>query len=208
VAVADHVTQFRVVVLTDRRRSKSAGRQLPATVAAAVAGGADSIVFREKDLSADERRSLGERVADACGDAELIVASDVDLADHLGATAVHLAAHDPWPQTELALGRSCHDAVELSDAVDHSAAYATVSPVFPSPSKPGYGPPLALDGLADLAAHSPVPVLALGGIDATNAADCVAAGAAGVAVMGAVMAADDPETAVHDLLDALEGALP
>ena len=189
-------------MLTDRTRCED----LPATVAAAVRGGATGVVFREKDLPRVERRALGERVADAATGAELAVASDLSLADELGATGVHLAAADPWPDTPLTVGRSCHDAVELADAADHAADYVTVSPVFATRSKPGYGPPLALDGLADLAMRSPVPVLALGGVDAINAADCVAAGATGVAVMGGVMAARDPEAVVRDLVAALEGA--
>jgi thiamine-phosphate pyrophosphorylase len=194
----------RLVVLTDRTRCDD----LPATVAAAVRGGADAVVFREKDLPPDERRALGEQVAEAAAGAELAVASDLGLAAELGATTVHLAAADPWPDTDLAVGRSCHDAVELSDAADHAADYVTVSPVFATSSKPGYGPPLALDGLADLAMRSPVPVLALGGVDPTNAADCLAAGATGVAVMGGVMAAHDPEAAVRDLLAALDAGAP
>ena len=208
-AVGDQVTQFRLVVLTDRRQSEAAGRPLPATVAAAVAGGAPAVLFREKDLPPDARRALGEEVADSCGDAGLIVASDVGLAGELGATAVHLAAADAWLVTALPIGRSCHDAAELADAARHGAAYATLSPVFPTGSKPGYGPPLTPDGLADLAARSPVPVLALGGVDATNVEDCLAAGASGVAVMGAVMAAPDPTAVVRELLDVLnEGATP
>jgi thiamine-phosphate pyrophosphorylase len=197
------------MVVTDRLRSEAAGRPLATTVTAAVHGGATTVLFREKDLSADERRALGEAVAEAATGAQLAVASDAQLAEHLGATAVHLASADPWPATELAVGRSCHDAVELSDAAVHGATYATLSPVFSTTSKPGYGPPLALDGLADLATRSPIPVIALGGVEPGNAADCLAAGARGVAVMGGVMGARDPRAVVLDLLDALdEGAAP
>ena len=203
------MTAPTLVVVTDRLRSEAAGRALADTVAAAADGGATTILFREKDLAPDERCALGEEVAEAAAGADLAVASDVELADHLGATAVHLAAADPWPTTALAVGRSCHDAVELSDAAVHQATYATVSPVFATSSKPGYGPPLALDGLADLAARSPIPVIALGGVEPANAADCMAAGAQGVAVMGGVMAARDPRAVVVDLLEALnEGASP
>ena len=141
-------------------------------------------------------------MAAACGEAELAVATDLDLAGHLGATTVHLASKDPWPATALTIGRSCHNAVELSDAADHMADYVMVSPVFATSSKPGYGPPLALDGLADLAMRSPVPVLALGGVEPSTVVDCLAAGAAGVAVMGGVMAAPNPELTVRALLAA------
>jgi thiamine-phosphate diphosphorylase len=193
-----------LLVITDRHRAEAAGRTLAETVAAAVTGGATQILFRDKDLADDERRRLGREVAAACGPAELAVSSDLALADELSAGTVHLAARDDWPETDLRVGRSCHDAVELSEAVDHAADYVTVSPVFASTSKPGYGPPLAADGLADLAMRSPVPVLALGGVEPGNVADCLAAGARGVAVMGGVMAAPDPEAKVRDLLDALD----
>jgi thiamine-phosphate pyrophosphorylase len=188
---------MRLLVLTDRHQCAD----LAATVAAATRGGAPAILFREKELPAAERRALGERVADAAQGAELIVASDPELAHHLGASTVHLAADDPWPDG-WRTGRSCHDDAELADAASHGASYATLSPIFASASKPGYGPPLGPAALAD----APLDVLALGGVTPANVADCLAAGAAGVAVMGGVMAADDPEAAVRALLDA--GATP
>ena len=70
--------------------------------------------------------------------------------------------------------------------------------MFPSPSKPGYGPPLGTEVLADL----PVATFALGGVDAASVGACRRAGAAGVAVMGAVMRADDPAAVVRSLLRA------
>ncbi len=193
---------MRLLVLTDRDQSRAAGRNLAETVAAAVAGGATAVVYREKALPHPQRRALGERVAEACGTAELIVASDPELARELGATTVHLAADDPWPEgDDLIVGQSCHGAVELAGAAAHGAAYATLSPIFATDSKPGYGPALGLDELAALVADTPVPVLALGGVRADTVGACLAAGAAGVAVMGAVMGADDPAAAVRALLD-------
>ncbi len=193
---------MRLLVLTDRDQSRTAGRNLAATVAAAVAGGATAILYREKTLPGPQRRALGERVAEACGAAELIVASDPVLARELGATSVHLAADDPWPEDDgLLVGRSCHGAVELAGAAAHGAAYATLSPIFATDSKPGHGPALGVDGMAALLADAQLPVLALGGIQAATVGSCLAAGAAGVAVMGAVMGAEDPADAVRALLD-------
>lgn len=193
---------MRLLVLTDRDQSRTAGRNLAATVAAAVAGGATAIVYREKTLPGPQRRALGERVAEACGSAELIVASDPVLARELGATTVHLAADDPWPDgDDLLVGRSCHGAVELAGAAAHGAAYATLSPIFATDSKPGYGPALGVDGLAALLADARLPVLALGGIQVDTVGACLAAGAAGVALMAAVMGADDPAETVRALLD-------
>ncbi len=82
------------------------------------------------------------------------------------------------------------------------ADYVTVSPVFPTASKPGYGPAIGLDGLAGRSRRRAAPVVALGGITPDNAALCRAAGAVGIAVMGEVMRADDPQATVARLIHA------
>jgi thiamine-phosphate pyrophosphorylase len=82
--------------------------------------------------------------------------------------------------------------------------YVTVSPVYPSASKPGYGPALGLSTLRNWCAACAVPVLALGGVDSpARAAACVRAGAAGVAVMGTVMRAADPAAVVRAMVEAV-----
>jgi thiamine-phosphate diphosphorylase len=196
-----------LLVLTDRLAGAARGRTLPETVAAAVGAGARAVVFREKDLSRADRRSLGAEVAavmppDSC----LIVASDAGLAAELGAAGVHLAAGDRWPgRAPTAVGRSCHDRAELRAAAAEGADYVTVSPVYPTRSKPGYGPALGEAALRRLTAIPDAPpVYALGGVDAARAPECLAAGAAGVAVMAAVMTAEDPGAVVAALLVALD----
>ncbi|MGC2415820.1 MAG: thiamine phosphate synthase, partial [Stellaceae bacterium] len=79
----------------------------------------------------------------------------------------------------------------------------TLSPIFLTDSKPGYGPAAGLDALAAAARLSFGPVIALGGIDEANAAACLAAGARGIAVMGGIMRAADPEATVRRLLAAM-----
>ena len=117
----------------------------------------------------------GSEVADACGEARSWSSPPIPTwPGTSGPTTVHLAADDPWPATASPLGRSCHDAAELADAADprrglrHACRRSS-----PTSSKPGYGPPLGLDGLADLAERTPLPVLALGGVDAPTVADCL-----------------------------------
>ena len=83
------------------------------------------------------------------------------------------------------------------------ADYVTLSPIFLSDSKPGYGPALGLEALRAVSAVAAGPVIALAGIDATNAAQCLAAGASGVAVMGEVMRSADPKETVRRLLRAI-----
>lgn len=199
----------RLLVLTDRRGGEGAGRDVPRTVAAAVAAGAPAIVLREKDLGRPARRDLAVGLVEVVRrvGARLLLAGDAPLAVEVGADGVHLAADDPPVGTDLAgalalVGRSCHDAGEVARAGEEGCDYVTVSPVAPSASKPGYGPALGPDGLAALVGASPVPVLALGGVTAANAATWRRAGAHGIAVMGAVARADDVGASVRSLLAA------
>lgn len=191
-----------VVVVTDRAAAEARGRLLVDVVAAAVDGGADAVLLREKDLPAPERRRLAVALREITGDrgAALWVAGDAALAAATGADAVHLAAADAWPDpvAGLARGRSCHTVAELRAAAVAGADHVTYSPVFPTPSKPGYGPPLGLAGLAAGCRAVPgLAVVALGGIEPGRAAGCRRAGAAGVALMGAVMRAADPAAVVR-----------
>ncbi len=192
----------RLLVLTDRTRCPAG--DLLSTVEKAVAAGARAIVLREKDLPPPERLCLANalRALLAPAGALLIVAGTP-----LHPSPIHLAARDPFPTRRPALvGRSCHDAAELRGAAAEGCDYVTLSPVFASPSKPGYGPALGLNGLAALAgATGAPPVYALGGVRPEDVPGCLAAGARGVAVMGAVMR--DPRT-VRDHLAALPGAEP
>ncbi len=192
-----------LVVLTDRRQASRYG--VVATVAAAVEGGARAVVVREKDLPAEARCELVSAIRAVLhpfGAALLVAGGDVELARHSGADGLHLATTDLWPPGShgLVVGRSCHDADELAVAAAMGADYATLSPVFASASKPGYGPVLGVGELAAMAAEAALPVVALGGVTPATAGACVEAGAAGVAVMGAVMAADDPRAAAAELV--------
>ena len=198
---------MNVLVLTDRKQARL---PLAEVVAAAVAGGARWVVLREKDLPRAERVDLASalRAILAPVGGRLIVAGPDALGGAVGSRvgtdggAVHLAAADRIPSGVGLVGRSCHDAGEVARLSTED--YAIVSPVFVSASKPGYGPALGLRGLAGLASRTPKPVLALGGLEtAAQAIACVAAGAAGVAVMGAVMRADDPGAVVAALVGEL-----
>jgi thiamine-phosphate pyrophosphorylase len=187
-----------LLVLTDRRQ---AGRPLAEVVAAAVAGGARHVVLREKDLPRVRRLALAEElraILEPVG-GQLLVAGP----DPLGGNAIHLAAADPPAPAGLALvGRSCHGAAEVGRLSTED--YATVSPVFPSASKPGYGPALGVAGLGALVSGTAKPLLALGGVESpADAAACRAVGAAGAAVMGAVMRAPDPAAVVSAFLSAV-----
>lgn len=188
-----------VVVLTDRRLAR---RPLVDVIRDAVDGGARWVVLRERDLPRARRAALAAELREVLAPVGgLLIVSGPDP---LGGDAVHLTAAGPYPPPRLPIvGRSCHNEAELARISTES--YVTLSPVFPTPSKPGYGPPLAPQGLARLVRRSPVPVLALGGIATPRqAAACRAAGAVGVAVMGAVMRASEPAQLVQELARAVE----
>jgi thiamine-phosphate pyrophosphorylase len=187
-----------LLVVTDGQATGA--RSLVEVVAAAVAGGARAVLLREKHLARDQRIALAERLGAVLApvDGILLVASDPTIPGG----GVHLAAVDSFPgppRPAGLVGRSCHSSADLVAAAGEGCDYATLSPIFLTASKPGYGPALGPAAIGDPA----LPTWALGGVDATNAQACVKAGAAGVAVMGAIMRASDPATVVSGVLDAI-----
>ncbi|RLP83493.1 thiamine phosphate synthase [Micromonospora sp. BL4] len=191
-----------VVLLTDRLVARGG---LDLVVAGAVAGGVRWVVLREKDLPRAERAALaaGLRAILADVGGTLIVAGP----DPLDGDAVHLPAAGPYPPpTHRLVGRSCHNQSELHRLTTEH--YATVSPVWPTKTKPGYGPPLGPDGLRKLVEASPVPLLALGGVETPeHVTACIQAGAAGIAVLGALMRAQDPAETAATLTSAYAKAV-
>jgi thiamine-phosphate pyrophosphorylase len=189
-----------LVVLTDGPARP--GRPLPETVSAAVAGGARAVLVREKHLPRSERADLIDQLRPLLGavGGVLIVASDATLPGD----GVHLAADDPLPDAGQVFGRSCHSRADVAASAREGCSWATLSPVYPSASKPGYGPPLGPAALTGL----PLPTWALGGVSEATAGACRRAGASGIAVMGEIMRADDPAARVAGLLTAWERAAP
>jgi len=199
-----------LLVISDRRQ---AGRPLEELAAAAFAGGCRWFSLREKDLPAAERHALLSglvTLAHRWG-ATVTVHEDIDAAAIAGAGGVHLPSAGSPAAARARLpggliGASAHSATEASALLGSGADYVTISPVFPTASKPGYGPAIGLDGLAEIVAQVPGPVVALGGIKAATAPLCLSAGASGVAVMGEVMRAADPQAVVEAMLAAISGS--
>ena len=193
-----------ILVISDRRQARWPLDQVAAAVFAA---GGRWFLLRDKDLAPAARRRMLERlvaVARPYG-ATILLGGDPALARAAGAAGVHLpdggdvAAARAVLGAAALIGFSAHDLAGAAAAARAGADYVIFSPIFPSASKPGYGPALGLTGLRDAAARLPVPVLALGGVTAATMAGCLDAGAAGVAVMGAVMSAEDPGAAMAAL---------
>lgn len=198
----------RLLVLTDRHRAAAAGHTLEGALGAALDAGAPVVVLRERDLPRPQRARLAARVRErtALVGAQLWLGGDPELAREVGADGVHLPRHAPVVRAAgvAVTGRSCHDRDEVAAAVAAGLDHVTVSPVAPTASKPGYGPPLGAQGVAGLiAAAADLPVYALGGVGPADVATWRAVGAHGVAVLGAVLGASDPARATAALLDQL-----
>ena len=196
-----------LLVISDRSQAK---RPLVEIAAAAFRGGCRWFSLREKDLPAEERLDLLARLVTlGHGYGATVTAhEDIEAVIATGADGVHLpGGGDPTAARarlpDALIGASAHSPGEAAALLKAGADYVTLSPIFLSDSKPGYGPALGLEALRAVSAVAAGPVIALAGIDATNAAQCLAAGASGVAVMGEVMRSADPKETVRRLLRAI-----
>jgi thiamine-phosphate pyrophosphorylase len=167
----------------------------------AVAGGATVVQLRRKGAATEELIELGRPFLAL--DATFVVNDDVDAAIALGA-GVHLGQGDPGRDdardAQLLLGLSATNLDEALEAHRFGCDYIGAGPVWATPSKQDAAPPIGLDGLREICAAVAIPVVAIGGIDPDNAADCIRAGAAGVAV---IRAAD----VARELREAIDAAL-
>jgi thiamine-phosphate pyrophosphorylase len=187
-------------------------RALPDLLREAIAGGVDIVQLREKHLPDEElvavanaARALCERLG-----ALLIVNDRPLVAREVGADGVHVG-QDDMPVAEvrelvgpdMLIGLSTHAPEEI-DAVDAGLVdYIGVGPVHETPTKPGR-PAVGLELIRHAAGHAPVPFFAIGGIDAANAPDAIAAGARRLCVLRAIASAKDPEHAARELRELLD----
>jgi thiamine-phosphate pyrophosphorylase len=201
-----------LLLVTDRHQAR---RPLAAIVDAALAAGCRWVSLREKDLPEDEQVPLARALLTLTRQyqASLVLHGEAQLAKLAGTDGVHLpSGSDPAAARRLLgprklVGLSIHTVTEAA-AIDPAAAdYAIAGPAFETPSKPGYGPEIGRTGLREMAAASRVPLLAIGGINTARVGDVIAAGCAGIAVMGGVMRAADPAVEVRALAASLSGAL-
>lgn len=196
-----------ILLITDRSQ---ASRALPDVVAAALDGGCRWVSLREKDLPPGDRRRLAETLLKRAEPykARVGVHEDVALAASLGLRALHLPAAGSVSEAKrqadprCLIGLSCHSAEEVAAAEASGADYASLSPIFLTESKPGYGPALGIERLGAIAKSSKLPLVALGGLTPERVVACRAAGAKGIAVMGEVMRADDPARIMRAFLEA------
>ncbi len=197
-----------ILVITDRAQCPE---PLEARALALFRGGCRWLSLREKDLESEARLALLERLVAIGRDFGATVGVHGDLeAARSSAAAFHLpAGGDPQSARSalgpsVLIGQSCHGAADLAAAADRGADYATLGPIAPTRSKPGYRSSTAPRNLAALAASAGYPVLALGGVTTENAARLVGWGFAGVAVLGEAMRAPDPQAWFAGLAAAIQ----
>lgn len=204
---------LRILVITDA--GLAAPRGVTEVVGAALAGGARSVQLRNKG---DPPRALVElgrelRALTRAHGALLFVNDRVDLALAVEADGVHVGPHDlpvaavrSITPAGFLVGRSADDPEVARLAVAEGADYVGCGTVYATTTKADAGDVIGLEGLAAVVRAVPVPVVAIGGITVERAREIVPTGAAGVAVVGAVMSAPDPAEAVRRLLRHLNDA--
>jgi len=200
--------ELKLCLVTDRTGTR--GRDLVEVVAACLAAGLPAVQVREKDLPVVELAALCRRIRALRPAPFLIVNDRVDVALAVGAEGVQ-RTHASLAVDELRgiadkrvrVGASVHALDEAVAAAAQGAEWLFFGPVYDTPSKRAYGAPQGLAALARVAAAVQIPVIAIGGITPDRVPEVRDAGAHGVAVISAILAAERPADAVKAFLDAL-----
>lgn len=190
-----------VCYVTDRNSldPKNAISGVSSRISAAMDAGVDWIQLREKDLSSRDLLALAREAVEhsrkriQSPDVRVIVNDRLDVALAADAAGVHLGSKSLKPDevvgwcrggnaaADFLVGVSCHHLNEARDAESAGASYIFFGPVFDTPSKRAFGEPQGMVRLAEVCSAVDVPVIAIGGVDEGNAAECLQAGAAGIA---------------------------
>lgn len=201
---------FSLYLITDRHQT--ADRNILAVVEKALEGGVRAVQLREKDLPPRELLELARamRALTSRYGAKLIINDRTDIALAAGADGVHLGeASIPAAVARRILGPdrligvSCHSREGALAAETSGADFITFGPVYSTPSKAAYGPPAGVEQLAETVKLIRIPVFALGGIKRENTSEAMAAGAAGVALISAIIAAGSPTEEARAFLSLL-----
>ncbi|MCY3739886.1 MAG: thiamine phosphate synthase [Candidatus Poribacteria bacterium] len=196
--------------ITDRHRCTPT--PLADVVSELLDAGVNAIQLREKDLDNTELIGLAQPIAELCRNynAKLFINTNTHIALEVGAAGVHLPANaesveavKARTENSLYVGCSVHslDAAQRREA--EGADFVTYSPIYRTASKPGYGPVVGVEHLAEMTESVKLPVFALGGITPVRVSECLAAGAFGVAVMSGVMSPTNAGEQARRYLDIL-----
>jgi thiamine-phosphate pyrophosphorylase len=200
------VPNFDLYLVTDR--SQTRGRDLLSVVEQGLAGGVNAVQLREKDLGVKELYELAEKARRLCERyrAALFINDRVDVAlavdaagVQLGKTSLPIEAARSLLGPDRWIGASVHSRNEAVAAGEAGADFAVFGPVFYTPSKAQYGAPQGLAALKEVVQSSPIPVYAIGGITVQNMRQVLDLGAAGVALIAAIIAAGEPQSAARQM---------
>ncbi len=207
---------FNLYLITDRKQTKL---PLPEAVRRALEGGVRAIQLREKDLPVRDLLALAQEMRTITKEfgARLFINDRVDVAVAVNADGVHLG-NESMPAgavraivgDDMLIGVSCHSVEDAWEAETMGADFVTFGPIFPTPSKMQYGKPAGLEALGRAVKRVQIPVFGLGGINRDNVLRVMLSGAYGIALISAIVAADDIKQAATDMHalvgSALEGA--
>jgi len=202
--------ESRLFLVTDRHQTK--GRPLVPLLQRVLTAAAPAIQLRERDLSARELVTLAREVqaVTASRRSQLLINDRIDVALALEGVGVHLRSNSlPVPiarqvlGTQRLLGISVHTVEEVMKAESQGADYIVLGPIYETPSKQMFGPPLGIHTLEKACRLVRLPIIGIGGVTAARAREMRRAGAFGVAVITAVLGAADVESATRELFDAV-----
>lgn len=200
---------FKLYLITDR---KQVNMPLAAAVRLALEGGVRSVQLREKDLPVRELLALSQEMRTLTNEfgARLFINDRVDVAVAVNADGVHLG-HTSMPVeavrrvvgSNMLIGVSTHNLAEAKAAEAGGADFITFGPIFETPSKAELGHPVGVAVLKDINSEIDIPFYALGGIKSGNLRQVLYAGASGVAMISAILAAEDIKKASSKLIEAI-----
>ena len=199
---------FRLYVITDRARCVP--RPLVDVIHDACAAGVRAVQLREKDMPRKELKQLAEACLGVTRrHGALMFLNQHQPLEGIQVDGLHFPESTPaLPEVADTLaGASTHSIESATAAAAAGADFVTFGPVYETPSKKQFGPPQGIDALAAICSAVDIPVFALGGVTPERVSECVAAGAHGVAVIGAIMESIDVVATVERFKDALGGAL-
>jgi len=196
-------------------RSFSMGRSIPEIVEAAVNGGVSVVQLREKDLATREFYTEGMRIREFLRSERvpLIINDRIDIAMALDADGVHLGQEDMPIRIarkilgpDRIIGLSVNEQKQIDEEAFAFADYLAISPVFSTATKVDITPPWGLEGLRQARTLTDLPLIAIGSINLDNAGEVVMAGADCIAVVTAIVSAEDPGGASRSLVHAVKEA--
>lgn len=203
----------RLLVVTDRHQTS--GRPLVPLLDRVLTVATPAIQLRERDLSARELVTLAREVqaVTASRRSQLLINDRIDVALALEGVGVHLRSNSlPVPVArqllggQRLLGISVHAVEEAVAAESQGADYIVLGPIYETPSKQVFGPPLGIPTLEKACRLVRIPIIGIGGVTAARACEMRRAGAFGVAVITAILGAADVESATRELFDAVTGS--